>query len=90
MANLIIVSTGDLLCKLNTDYSCVDSAVVIPKNFNGSLYLFLETLIILGFSFIMFYVFYLIPKRFGLIVRKEYPAFVINSFADPRATIDLI
>ena len=69
--DLLMMGLGNLLITEKIDFKCRDSAVVLPKNTSGAFYLFVYSIMILMFSLTLLYIFYIVPSKHGLVVKRN-------------------
>lgn len=72
VADFIMMPVGNALFKKGEDFRCDNDVEVVVMNSAGATYLLIYTLILFAYSFMIWFVFYLIPDRFGLISKRKH------------------
>ena len=72
IADFIMMPVGNSLFEHEKDFMCYDKVIVEVMNNAGALYLLVYTILLFGYSFMIWFVFYRIPSLFGLISKARY------------------
>ena len=63
---------GNDLLQDHDDFICVDKIRLLVNNNNGAEFLFIHTMVLLIYSFVMWLIFFYIPKKYGLVVFESH------------------
>lgn len=55
----------------DSDFECINENDIQPRNNDGASFLLVYTLVLYGFSVVMFVVFYKVPEHYGLIIKDR-------------------
>ena len=72
IADFIMMPVGNALFDAGKDFTCVNNVQIEVENSGGAFYLLIYTLILFAYSFMLWYVFYLIPDKWGLISKAKF------------------
>lgn len=61
---------GDLENSTKPIFACSQSIYMLPRNDGGAIYLFVDSLIFFLFSLNIAHIFYKIPDKYGLVLKK--------------------
>lgn len=70
--DFLMMGLGNLLFTQDKDFVCVDDSMVMPNNNGGAGFLFAYSMMLLLYSLMLWFIFYKIPSRFGLISKHEH------------------
>jgi hypothetical protein len=68
--DIVLLISGDLVNKYKPIFACSQSIYMLPRNDGGAIYLFVDSLIFFLFSLNIGHIFYKIPDKFGLLVKR--------------------
>ena len=82
----MLIAIGNSLFDDDTSYKCLHNVYLIVNDPIGALYLTFHAIFVFMFSVLIWYLFYRIPEKYGLIKRMQTEDLKVKSFYARRET----
>lgn len=69
--DIMFLFLGDELFEKH-DIDCMDDMIIIPKNNSAASFLLFNSILFFAFSLLIWYIFYSIPEKHGLVSKKKH------------------
>ena len=69
--DILLLVVGDIVNSSKPIFACSQSIYMLPRNDGGAIYLFVDGLIFFLFSLNISHIFYKIPDKYGLVLKKS-------------------